>query len=117
MTDIQRFDVSTRYSEMAVHNGVAYLGGQIADDASKDITGQMHEVLGMIDRLLARAGSDKTRILQCQIYLADMADFAAMNVVWDAWAAPGHAPPRATVNAKLANPELKVEMVLSAAVK
>ena len=116
MSGLQRFDVSTRYSEMAVHNGVAYLGGQIANDTSKDITGQMQEVLGLIDALLERAGSNKTRILQCQIYLADMADFAAMNAVWDAWVAPGNAPPRATVNAKLANPQLKVELVLSAAV-
>ena len=116
MSGLQRFDVSARYSEMAVHNGVAYLGGQIANDTSKDITGQMQEVLGLIDALLERAGSNKTRILQCQIYLADMADFAAMNAVWDAWVAPGNAPPRATVNAKLANPQLKVELVLSAAV-
>ncbi len=117
MSELQRFDVSARYSEMAIHNGVAYLGGQIANDTNKDITGQMQEVLGLIDALLERAGSNKTRILQCQIYLADMADFAAMNAVWDAWVAPGHAPPRATVNAKLANPQLKVELVLSAALK
>jgi enamine deaminase RidA (YjgF/YER057c/UK114 family) len=113
---LQRFDVSQRYSEMAVYNGVAYLGGQIADDASLGFDGQMRQVLGMIDRLLARAGTDKSRILQCQIYLADLADFEAMNAVWDAWVSPGHAPPRATVQAKLANPQIKVELVLTAAV-
>jgi enamine deaminase RidA (YjgF/YER057c/UK114 family) len=116
MTDIQRFDLNARMSEMAVHNGVAYLAGQVASDASLDATGQTANVLGQIDALLARAGTDKTRILMAQIFLADLADFPAMNAAWDAWVAPGHTPPRATVEARLAKPEWKVEIVVKAAV-
>jgi enamine deaminase RidA (YjgF/YER057c/UK114 family) len=113
---VQRFDVGARLSEMAVHNGVAYLAGQVPEDASQDIQGQTAQVLAAIDALLARAGSDKSRILMAQIYLADLADFAGMNEAWDAWVAPGNAPPRATVQAALARPEWRVEMVVTAAV-
>ena len=113
--DIRRFDVGTRLSEMAVHNGVAYLAGQVAEYATQDIAGQTQQVLAAVDRLLARAGSDRSRILMCQIFIADLADFAAMNAVWDAWVAPGHAPPRATVEASLARPGWKVEIVVTAA--
>ena len=70
----------------------------------------------MIDALLARAGSDKSKILRAQIYIADLADFPGMNAAWDAWVVPGHTPPRATVEAKLARPEWKVEIVVTAAV-
>lgn len=115
MSAIQRFHVGARLSETAVHNGTVYLAGQIADDGTKDIGGQMQEVLGMVDRLLAEAGSDKSRILMAQIYLADMADFDGMNAVWDAWVTPGHTPPRATVQAKLARPGWRVEVVVTAA--
>ncbi|MEN9417603.1 MAG: hypothetical protein RI988_1223 [Pseudomonadota bacterium] len=113
---VQRFDVGTRLSEMAVHNGVAYLAGQVAADGSADITGQTSQVLAQIDALLARAGSDKSRILMCQIFLADLADFPGMNAVWEQWVPAGHAPPRATVQAALARPEWRVEMVVTAAV-
>jgi enamine deaminase RidA (YjgF/YER057c/UK114 family) len=114
---ITRFNVENRYSDMAIFNGVAYLAGQVANDLSQDITGQMREVLGMIDGLLKQANSDKSRILMTTIYLADLADYAGMNVVWDAWVADikGHAPPRATVQAKLANVGYKVEVVVTAA--
>ena len=112
---IHRFDVGARLSEMAVHNGVAYLAGQVPEDASQDIQGQTAQVLAAIDALLARAGSDKSRILMTQIYLADLADFAGMNEAWDAWVAPGNAPPRATVQAALANPDWKIEVVVTAA--
>ncbi|GAB1387929.1 RidA family protein [Rubrivivax sp.] len=112
---IERFDVGPRMSEMAVHQGVCWLAGQVAEDDSQDIRGQTRQVLAAIDALLARAGSDKTKILRCQIYLADLADFAAMNEVWEAWVAPGHTPPRATVQAALARPQWKVEMVVTAA--
>ena len=112
---VQRFDVGARLSEMAVHNGVAYLAGQVPEDASQDIQGQTAQVLAAIDALLARAGSDKSRILMTQIYLADLADFAGMNEAWDAWVAPGNAPPRATVQATLANPDWKIEVVVTAA--
>jgi enamine deaminase RidA (YjgF/YER057c/UK114 family) len=115
-TPIQRFDVGPRMSEMAVHNGVAYLAGQVAADGAQDIGGQTRQVLAAIDALLARAGSDKGRILRAQIFLADLADFAAMNAVWEAWVLPGQTPPRATVQAALARPEWKVEIVVTAAV-
>lgn len=113
---VQRFDVGPRLSEMAVHNGVAYLAGQVAGDDSQDITGQTTQVLAQIDALLARAGTDKSRILMCQIFIADLADFPAMNAVWERWVPAGHAPPRATVQAALARPGWRVEMVVTAAV-
>ena len=112
---VQRFDVGARMSEMAVHNGVCYLAGQVAVEGEPDIEGQTREVLASIDALLARAGTDKTRILRAQIYLADMADFPGMNAVWDGWVVANHAPPRATVQAALAKPEWKVEIVVTAA--
>jgi enamine deaminase RidA (YjgF/YER057c/UK114 family) len=99
-----------------VHQGVAYLAGQVASDGSQDITGQTTQVLAQIDALLARAGTDKSKILMCQIFIADLADFPAMNAVWERWVAPGNAPPRATVQARLAKPEWRVEMVVTAAV-
>jgi enamine deaminase RidA (YjgF/YER057c/UK114 family) len=103
---IQRFDVGARLSEMAVHNGVAYLAGQVAADGTQDITGQTTQVLAQIDALLARAGTDKS----------NLADFPGMNAVWEKWVSAGNAPPRATVEAKLAKPEWRVEMVVTAAV-
>jgi enamine deaminase RidA (YjgF/YER057c/UK114 family) len=112
---VQRFDVGARMSEMAVHNGVCYLAGQVAADGSADIAGQTRQVLAAVDALLARAGTDKTKIVMCQIFLADLADFAAMNTVWEAWVAAGHTPPRATVQAALARPEWKIEVVVTAA--
>jgi len=112
---VQRFDVGTRLSEMAVHNGVCYLAGQVAPDGTQDIGGQTRQVLAAIDALLQRAGTDKTRILMCQIFISDLADFAAMNAVWEAWVPAGHAPPRATVQAQLAKPEWRVEIVVTAA--
>lgn len=112
---IQRFDTGPRMSEMTVHNGVAYLAGQVADDASADISGQTAQVLAQIDDLLARAGSDKSQILRAQIFLTDLADFAAMNAVWQQWVAPGHTPARATVQAALADPAWKIEIVVTAA--
>jgi enamine deaminase RidA (YjgF/YER057c/UK114 family) len=101
---------------MAVHNGVAYLAGQVAADASLDIRGQTRQVLAAIDALLERAGSDRSKILRAQIFLADLADFSAMNAVWEAWVVAGHTPPRATVQAALAKPQGKIEIVVTAAV-
>jgi len=113
---IARFDVGPRMSEMAVYNGVAYLAGQVAEDASQGIEGQTAQVLAAIDKLLERAGTDKSRILRAQIFIVDLADFAAMNGVWEKWVSPGHTPPRATVQAPLARPEWKIEIVVTAAV-
>jgi enamine deaminase RidA (YjgF/YER057c/UK114 family) len=113
---LQRFHVGKRLSEMAIHNGTVYLAGQVADDPTADITGQTQQVLAAIDKLLIEAGTDKTRLLSTTIYIATMADFPAMNAVWDAWVPQGNTPPRATVEAKLANPSYKVEMQVIAAV-
>lgn len=110
-----RHHVGKRLSEIAINNGTVYLAGQIAEDATQDITGQTRQVLGHVDRLLAEANSDKSHLLFVQIYLSDMAHFPAMNAVWDAWVVQGATPPRATVEAKLANPECLVEVVVVAA--
>lgn len=112
---IQRIHVGPRLSEAAIFNKVVYLAGQIADDASQDIVGQTREVLGHVDRLLAEAHSDKSRILSCQIFLKDISQIGLMNQVWDAWVADGNSPPRATVEARLANPEWLIEIVVTAA--
>jgi enamine deaminase RidA (YjgF/YER057c/UK114 family) len=113
---VQRIDVGARMSEAAIHNGTVYLAGQIAEDATQDIAGQTRQVLAAIDALLAKAGTDKSKILMTQIFLKDLNDFSGMNRVWDAWVVPGHTPPRATVQANLANPEWKLEIVVTAAV-
>lgn len=112
---VQRFDVGTRLSEMAVHNGVCYLAGQVAADGSQDISGQTQQVLASIDALLGRAGTDKSKLLMVQIFIKDLADFPALNAVWEAWLPAGNAPPRATVQANLAKPEWRVELVVTAA--
>lgn len=112
---IQRHNVGKRLSEIVVHNGVAYLAGEVPDDTSKDVTGQTAEVLAKIDKLLKQVGSDKTRILSAQIFLPDMKDFAGMNAAWEAWIPAGQTPARATIEAKLANPALKVEIMCIAA--
>jgi enamine deaminase RidA (YjgF/YER057c/UK114 family) len=115
--DIQRLHVGKRLSEVAIHQGTVYLAGQIAEDMTHNIEGQTREVLAHVDRLLAEIGSDKTRILMCQVFLADIKDIAGMNAVWDEWVAPGAAPPRATVEAKLARADCLVEIVVTAALK
>ena len=112
---IERHNVGKRLSEIVVHNGTAYLAGQVPGDSTKDVTGQTREVLAKIDKLLAQVGSDKSKILSAQIFLADMADFAGMNVAWEQWIMPGHAPARATIEASLANPGYKVEIMCIAA--
>ncbi|GAA4679997.1 RidA family protein [Massilia kyonggiensis] len=113
--EIKRLHVGKRLSEVAIHNGTVYLAGQVASDTTQDILGQTREVLGHIDRLLAEAGSDKSSIISTQIYITDMANFPAMNTVWEAWVVPGQTPPRATVEAKLADPAGLVEIVVVAA--
>ena len=112
---IQRFHVGPRLSELAIHNNTIYLAGQVAGDPSQDIDSQTRQVLASIDKLLAEAGSDKSRILSTTIYIADLAEFPAMNAVWDAWVVQGQTPPRATVEAKLAKPAYKVEIQVIAA--
>lgn len=112
---IQRIDAGPRMSEASIHQGVVYLAGQVPETADADIQTQTREVLEAIDALLAQAGTDRTKILRAQIYLADIADFDGMNRAWDAWVVPGQAPSRATVEARLAQPDWKVEIVVTAA--
>lgn len=113
---IQRLRTEKRYSEIVIHNGTVYLAGQLADDYAGDIREQTRQTLANIDRLLAEAGSDKSRILSVTIYLKDMAaDYAGLNEVWDAWVAEGAAPARACVEAKLYDPRVLVEMTVVAA--
>jgi len=112
---IFRHNVGKRLSEAVVHNNTVYLAGEVPDDTSKDITGQTEEVLAKIEKLLKAVGSDKTKLLSAQIFLPNMADFAGMNVAWEKWVVPGQTPARATIEAKLANPAYKVEIMCVAA--
>ncbi len=113
---IQRLHVGPRMSQAVVHGETVYLAGQVADQAKgKSVGEQTTEILAAVDRLLAEAGSDKTKILSATIYLADIATFPEMNAVWDAWVPAGHAPARATVEAKLAAPAYTVEIACIAA--
>ena len=111
---INRIEPGTRMSQAVVHGAVAYLAGQVALGAS--VAEQTKGVLAQIDALLTAAGTDKTKILTATIYLADISSFAEMNGVWDGWVAPGNPPARATVEAALATPDYKVEIVVTAAV-
>ena len=113
---IKRFETGPRMSEAVVHNGTVYLAGQVADDASQDIAGQTRQVLEQIDALLSAAGSGRERILRAETFLPDMGDFAAMNAVWENWVVSGHTPARATVQAALADPAWKIEIVVTAAI-
>jgi len=114
MTEITRSHTGPRMSQVVIHNGTVYLAGQVGKPGTS-VTEQTKAILEQIDAHLATAGTDKTRILQATIWLADMADFAEMNAVWDAWVAPGHAPARATGEAKLATPKHLVEIIIVAA--
>ncbi len=114
--EIRRLQPGKRMSQAVVHNNTVYLAGQVADDTRQDVAGQTRQVLSAIDGLLAQAGTDKTKILTATIVLADMATFADMNAVWDTWVAQGNTPARATIEAKLAAPQYKVEIIVTAAV-
>ena len=113
---IVHIDPGPRLSEATACGDRLYLSGMIPEDTTADIQGQVRQVLAEIDALLARGGSDKSRILSAQVWLADIADFAAMNAVWDAWVVPGHTPARATVEATLSEPAMKVEIMVVAAI-
>ena len=113
---IARLHAGPRMSQAVAHGATIYLAGQVADQAKGgSVSAQTKEILATIDRLLAEAGSDKTKILSATIYLADIATFAEMNALWDAWVPAGHAPARATVEAKLAAPAYSVEIACIAA--
>ena len=113
---IRRIEPGPRMSAAVVHGDKVYLAGQVADDTSADVRGQTEQILANIDRLLAEAGSDKTRILTANIWLADIKTFAEMNSAWDKWVPQGHTPARATVEAKLATPDYKVEIMVTAVI-
>ncbi|MBF0857755.1 RidA family protein [Gluconobacter sp. LMG 31484] len=115
--DISRHLEEERLAGVVVHNGLAYLAGQVADDASLDTEGQTIDILRQIDALLASLGTDKSRILSVQIFLTDIGEIGAMNRAWDAWLDPASKPARATVEAKLAVQEWRVEMTAIAALK
>jgi enamine deaminase RidA (YjgF/YER057c/UK114 family) len=112
---IKRLETGLRMSQAVVHGNTIYLAGQVAEDPSADVAGQTRQILANIDRLLAAAGSDKTRILSATIYLTDIGTFAQMNSAWDAWVPAGHTPARAPVEARLAAPHYKVEIQVIAA--
>lgn len=114
MAEIKRIECGPRMSEAVIHNGVVYLAGQVGNPGDS-VADQTRAVLAQVDRLLAEAGTDKTRILKAQIWLADITDFAEMNAVWDTWVPQGHCPARATGEAKLATPDYKVEVIVVAA--
>ncbi len=111
---IERIEVGARMSQAVVHGNTVYVAGQVNKDVP-DVTGQTAAILKQIDDLLAKAGSDKTRILSATIYLADMKTFGDMNKAWDAWVPALATPARATVEAKLATPEYVVEIAVIAA--
>ena len=112
---ITRHHGNQRMSQIVIHGDTIYLAGQVAADAGADITVQTQQVLQKIEALLAEAGSDNSKILSAQIWLSSIAHFAAMNAVWDSWVAEGHAPARACIEARLASPDLLVEVGIIAA--
>lgn len=112
---ITRHQPGKRMSQAVVHNNTIYLAGQVAADYNGTIEKQTGEVLAAIDALLAEAGSSKSKVLYCQVVLNNIADFAAMNSVYDAWIDPANPPARACIEARLAHPALKVEIIVVAA--
>jgi enamine deaminase RidA (YjgF/YER057c/UK114 family) len=111
---ITRLDQGARMSQAVIHGDTIYLAGQVGAPG-ESVTEQTKAVLAQVDALLERTGSDRHHLLSATIWLADMADFAEMNAVWDAWIAQGAAPARATGEAKLATPDYKVEVIITAA--
>ena len=113
---IQRFDTGPRMSQAVVHGDTVYLAGIVASNAAgESVTKQTQDILAIIDGHLAKAGSDKSKLLTATIYITDMKNFAEMNAVWDGWVSPGNTPARATVEVKLATPQYSVEIMVIAA--
>ncbi len=112
---IKRHQAGPRMSGAVEYNNTVYLAGQVAEDPSKGVGEQTKSVLARIDALLAMAGTDKSKLLSANIWLADMGSFAEMNAVWDAWVDKNNTPARATVEAKLASPQYLVEIMVVAA--
>lgn len=116
MANIIKLDSNDTLSEIAIHNGVVYLAGQVPNDDSLDIKGQSREVFANIDAALAKAGSDKSKILSAQVFITDLANFDAFNSEWNQWVKDITPPARATVEAKLVNPNWLVEIMVVAAI-
>ena len=114
MSDIKRIGVGARMSEAVCYNGIVWLAGQVGTPGGT-VAQQTADCLAEVDRILAAAGTDKTRILSTQIWLADMTTFAEMNAVWDTWVPAGNTPARATGEAKLATSDYLVEIIVTAA--
>src|ERR1700755_2236713 len=113
---IQRFETGPRMSQVVVHGNTVYLAGVVAHKAAgESVTKQTQDILATIDSHLAKAGSDKSKLLSANIYITGMKNFAEMNAVWDAWVSPGNTPARATVEAKLAAPQYLLEIMVVAA--
>ncbi len=112
---ITHHHTNQRMSQIVIHGDTVYLAGQVADDPGADIREQTRQVLAKIDRLLDEAGSNRQRILSAQVWLASIGHFSAMNEIWDAWIPDGHAPARACIEARLATPDLLVEIGVIAA--
>ncbi len=112
---IKRIETGTRLSQVVVHGDTVYTAGVVADDYSLDAKGQTEQILAKLDRLLAAAGTDKSKALMATIWLTDMRDFAEMNSVWDKWVPQGCAPARACIESRLAVPTIKVEIRIIAA--
>ena len=115
MTEITRIDQNARRSRASVFGDIVFLAGQVADDKTGDIARQTREALAKVDDMLARAGTDKSRLLSVQIWLKTMDDFDAMNAVYDAWVVPGQAPCRACGKVELADPGYRIEVIAVAA--
>ncbi|MFQ3787209.1 RidA family protein [Halomonas sp. A29] len=112
---IEYQESNARMSQVAIHNGTVYLAGQVPGDATADMRGQTEQVLARIDELLAQAGTSKENLISAQVWVTDMAEFGQMNEAWEAWVVPGRPPVRAALEAKLAKPEWKVEIMVIAA--
>jgi enamine deaminase RidA (YjgF/YER057c/UK114 family) len=113
---IQRIEPGARMSAAVVHGNTVYLAGQVARNAAgRSVTEQTKDILSIIDGFLAKAGTDKSKLLSANIWITDMSKFNEMNAEWDAWVSPGNTPARATVEAKLANPKYNVEIMVVAA--
>ncbi|GLQ74345.1 hypothetical protein CW749_01895 [Vibrio sp. vnigr-6D03] len=116
MSDIERLHTNQRMSKIVKHNDTIYLCGQVGI-AEESVADQTREAIRRVEALLEEAGSDKHHVLQTIVWLSDMSDFQEMNAVWDEWFDEGEAPARACGEAKLARPTLKVELIVTAAVK
>jgi enamine deaminase RidA (YjgF/YER057c/UK114 family) len=112
---VERIEAGPRMSAGVIHGDTVFLSGLIATDLDQDVTGQTAQILARVDELLAHAGTDKSKLISANIWLTDIGEWAQMNEAWDPWVSPGNTPARATVEARLAAPRAKVEIMVTAA--